>query len=127
LRVLLVDNDPDFCAVLRVLLPSAVEVVGEAHDGFRAVELARETTPDAILMDFHMPLMDGVATTLSIRTFLPDVRVVVLSGTDESHPYADLLRLERLRKAELDEHVLARLFGRDTSRGSGCRPGTVVP
>jgi CheY-like chemotaxis protein len=110
LRVLLVDNDCDFCALLRVLLPPAVEVVGEAYDGFRAVELARETAPDAILMDFHMPLMDGVATTLSIRTFLPDVRVVVLSGTDESHPYADLLRLERLRKSELDEQVLARLF-----------------
>jgi len=79
-RVLLVDNDPDFCALLRVLLPAAVEVVGEAHDGFRAIELARETAPDAILMDFHMPLMDGVATTLQIRSFLPDVRVIVLPG-----------------------------------------------
>jgi CheY-like chemotaxis protein len=109
-RVLLVDNDSDFCALLRVLLPRAVEVVGEAYDGFRAVEIARETAPDAILMDFHMPLMDGVATTLKIRSFLPDVRVIVLSGTDESHPYADLLRLERLRKSELDERVLAQLF-----------------
>lgn len=110
MRVLLVDNDPDFCALLRVILPAAVEVVGEAHDGFRAVELARATAPDAILMDFHMPLMDGVATALQIRSFLPNVRVIVLSGTDESHPYADLLRLERLRKSELDAQALARLF-----------------
>jgi CheY-like chemotaxis protein len=109
-RVLLVDNDCDFCALLRVLLPPAVDVVGEAYDGFRAVELARETTPDAILMDFHMPLMDGVATTLQIRSFLPDVRVIMLSGTDESHPYADLLRLEWLRKSELDQEALGRVF-----------------
>lgn len=57
-----------------------IEVVGTAADGREACELAERTTPDVILMDLSMPLMDGIEATRSIVASTPAVHVIVLTS-----------------------------------------------
>ncbi|SFF56920.1 two component transcriptional regulator, LuxR family [Actinacidiphila alni] len=83
IRVLLVDDQMLVRAGFRALLDaqSDIEVVGEAADGEEALRLVREVTPDAVLMDIRMPLLDGLAATRRITDdpALAEVRVVVLT------------------------------------------------
>ena len=82
IKVLLVD---DHAVVRRGLrgffeLLDDIEVVGEAEDGQRAVELVGELEPDVVLMDLLMPVMDGIAATAEIKARYPDVEVVALTS-----------------------------------------------
>jgi NarL family two-component system response regulator LiaR len=63
---------------------SDMEVVGEAADGIQAVELARKTRPDVILLDMVMPRQDGLTTIPKLRTITPEARILVLSSFAES-------------------------------------------
>jgi DNA-binding NarL/FixJ family response regulator len=93
-RVLLVDDHRLVRAGLRSLLSSAadIEVVGEAEDGARALELAAATSPDVVLMDLSMPVLDGVAATRQLVADRPDVRVVVLTSFSDRDRVRDALR-----------------------------------
>jgi DNA-binding NarL/FixJ family response regulator len=53
------------------------EIVGEASDGREAVELARELKPDLAVLDFAMPMVDGIKAGREIRAVLPDARILV--------------------------------------------------
>jgi len=61
-----------------------MEVVGEAGDGIQAVELARKTRPDVILLDMVMPRQDGLTTIPKLRAITPEARILVLSSFAES-------------------------------------------
>ena len=88
IRVLLVDDQGLVRAGFRALLDDAgdIEVVGEAGDGAAAVDLARSTRPDVVLMDIRMPVLDGLAATRAIAADpeLSGVRVLVLTTYDEN-------------------------------------------
>ena len=90
IRVLLADDQALIRAGFRVLLDSApdIEVIGEAPDGARAVELARSEHADVVLMDIRMPGVDGLEATRRIGADagLALVRVIILT-TFESDEY----------------------------------------
>ena len=80
-RVLIVDDVPQVRRELCTLLPllDDIDIVGEAENGQRAIELAVTLRPDVILMDVEMPIVDGLAATRSIKQQCPQCRVIVLS------------------------------------------------
>lgn len=66
IRIALVDDQPLFSAGLKMILRSqtAMALVGEAAHGEAAIELVEATSPDVLLMDIRMPVMDGITASL---------------------------------------------------------------
>jgi DNA-binding NarL/FixJ family response regulator len=93
IRVLLVDDHRLVRAGLAGLVGAAadLEVVGEAADGRQAVEAARASAPDVVLMDVSMPVLDGVGATREILAERPDLRVVALTSFADSAKVEDML------------------------------------
>jgi DNA-binding NarL/FixJ family response regulator len=85
LRVLIVDDHALFRrGLLMVLRQEAdMEVVGEAEDGYDAVQKAQELMPDVVLMDVRMPKRSGIEATREIRELLPHVKILMLTISDE--------------------------------------------
>jgi len=84
MRILIADDHSLFRESLKSLLTSrGFEIVGEAREGREAVDLARCLEPDLVLMDLSMPGLDGLSATRLISAEMPQVKVVVLTGSDE--------------------------------------------
>lgn len=84
IRVLLAEDHKIVRQGTRMYLESMdVEIVGEATTGVEAVKLARELSPDVVVMDIHMPELTGVEATRRIRHENEDVRVLVLTAYDD--------------------------------------------
>jgi DNA-binding NarL/FixJ family response regulator len=69
-----------------------IEVVGEAADGAAALERSAALQPDVVLMDLHMPVLDGVAATRRLRVEQPGVRVLALTTFDDDEDVFAALR-----------------------------------
>jgi DNA-binding NarL/FixJ family response regulator len=82
IRVLVCDDVEAFRALMRYTLPEdpAIEVVGEAADGFAAIECAAALQPDVVLLDLTMPRLDGIDAIPAVLERAPNTRVVALSG-----------------------------------------------
>jgi DNA-binding NarL/FixJ family response regulator len=86
IKVILADDQLLFVESLKSVIESrtaAIEVVGVAYDGKRAVELVRELHPDIALLDVRMPIMDGVEATTIIRRDFPATQVMILTTYDD--------------------------------------------
>src|SRR5262245_45801158 len=84
IRVLLADDDQPFLDALRPLIERQPElaVVGQARDGLAAIELAEDLSPDAVVIDLHMPQLDGVTAVARLRRDHPSMCVIALTGDD---------------------------------------------
>jgi DNA-binding NarL/FixJ family response regulator len=93
IRVMVADDHAIVREGLERLIGTAddLELVGMAADGAEAVELARQQSPDIVLMDLSMAGMDGIEATRRIVAELDDVRVVVLTSFGEEQRIADAL------------------------------------
>ena len=82
LKVLLVDDIVEMREVLKAYLSMSggFAVVGEAFDGHSAVDEARRTQPDAVVLDLGLPDMTGAEVIRDLRAAAPGCRLVVLSG-----------------------------------------------
>jgi DNA-binding NarL/FixJ family response regulator len=93
IRVLVVDDHQLVRAGLITLLEAAVDiqVAGEAADGRQALAAAKAASPDVVLMDLSMPVLDGVAATRLLLAELPQVRVVALTSFSDRQRVTDVL------------------------------------
>jgi DNA-binding NarL/FixJ family response regulator len=83
-RVLLADDHPLFRDGIASLLASKdYQVIGQAGNGAEAVKMAKALRPDLILMDIRMPGLNGLAATRLIKASQPDMRIVILTVSDE--------------------------------------------
>ncbi len=86
IRVLLVDDQVLFVENLKIVIDTQaedLEVVGVAFSGTEAVEMARELSPDVVLLDVRMPGMTGVEATGRIKEALPKAKVLMLTTFDD--------------------------------------------
>src|SRR5215210_7984044 len=123
-RVLLAADDAPFRDSLRQLIESQphLGVVGAASDGLAAIELADELSPDAVVIDLHMPLLDGVTAIARLRRDHPSMCVIALTGDDApalhravSEAGADAV----LMKAEFVDVLMERLTAAKAAVHSG--------
>ncbi|RPJ36294.1 MAG: DNA-binding response regulator, partial [Chloroflexi bacterium] len=86
MRILLVDDHALFRKGMAALLKNRkkIQVVGEAGDGLEALEVARETLPDVILMDIQMPRCDGLEAIRLIKREMPHVKIIMLTVSDDN-------------------------------------------
>lgn len=86
LRVLLCDDMQQIRMLLRteMSLEADLEVVGEATNGAEAIEAARASQPDVVVLDLTMPVMDGLEALPRIRAVAPEARVIMLSAHGSS-------------------------------------------
>jgi len=90
-RVLLVDDHPVVRQGLRAMLNVPdIEVVGEATCAGEALALVATLKPDVVLMDVHMPDMDGIAATSALKSEAPTAAVIIITGVESK---------EQLRRA----------------------------
>ncbi len=92
-KIMIVEDDPMMQLGLEQTLGDhpQFQVVGQASDGYTAVEMARQLQPDVIVMDIGLPRQDGIAATQQIKAVLPNVRIVMLtSHTTETEVIAAL-------------------------------------
>lgn len=94
IKVMIVDDHALFRRGLRMVLETEkdIEVVAESGDGVNAVEKAKETQPDVILMDVRMPKRSGLEATAAIRQILPESKIVMLTVSDEEADLYEALK-----------------------------------
>lgn len=112
-RVLIADDHPAFRRGVRLMIEGVddIEIVGEAENGLRAVELAAHTSPDVVLIDLRMPGLDGIEATRRIaRCESPPAVIVLTMFEDDDSVFAAMRAGARgylLKGAEEDEIVRA--------------------
>jgi len=81
-RVLLADDDEGFLEALHALVDGQphLSVAGTAADGLGAIELVDSLEPDAVVIDLHMPLLDGVSAVARLRRDYPNLCLIALTG-----------------------------------------------
>jgi NarL family two-component system response regulator LiaR len=90
IKVMIVDDHPIVRDGLKnmLLVFDDLELIGEAENGSAALALCHEITPDVILMDILMPVMDGIQATRAILEHYPQVKIIILT----SYPEDDLVQ-----------------------------------
>ncbi len=118
-RVVIVDDNADLRFLTRVTIesPSCV-IVGEASNGAEALEVVEAARPDVVVMDMHMPIMNGIEATRILTYRFPDIEVIIVSGSDDPMTLKEIIAAgatTSVDKENLDE--LAGHLGGATEAG----------
>ena len=97
-RVVLADDNTDIRRVLSTLLAQeGIDVVGQADDGEKAIEMVGKLRPDVVVMDLMMPILDGADAAREIMARWPSMIIIGLTAADSS---------ARKRLLEAGSHVV---------------------
>ena len=129
IRVLVADDDPSFRSSVCDLIERqpGLDVVATAADGLQAIELADDLDPDAVVIDVHMPLLDGVSAAARLRHDHPNLCLIALTGDQEPALHNAVLEAgadEVLLKNELLDALVDRL--KTLRSGGESSPGKQV-
>ena len=92
-RILIVDDAAFMRMMIKdILEKNGFEVVGEASNGIKAVELYKKERPDVVTMDITMPDMDGIEAVKEIKAFDPAARVIMCSAMGQQTMVMDAIR-----------------------------------
>jgi DNA-binding NarL/FixJ family response regulator len=113
-RVLLADDDRAFLDSLRPLIEHQPEltVLADAENGLDAIELADELAPDAVVIDLHMPLLDGVTAVARLRKDHPHLCLIAITGDSDERLHEAVTEAGAdavLQKGELVDTLVERL------------------
>ena len=88
---LMIVDDASFMRVTikEILKDQPYEIVGEASDGYEAVSLAKECSPDIITLDITMPNMNGIDALKAIRAHNKDVKIIMVSAMGQENMIKD--------------------------------------
>ena len=115
IRLLLIDDFPLMREGFAIALESdpGMTIVGQADDGEDGLRLARELQPDVIVLDLHMPGMDGLAVLERLSTEAPGAKALVVTATEKVQPLLDAIAAgatgyltKRCRREELRQAVI---------------------
>lgn len=125
-RILIADDHQVVRSGLRTVLDAqpGFEVVGEAANGQEVVEAALASKPDVVILDYAMPVRNGVEATREIRARLPRTEVLIFTMHDSHEVIEDILAAGArgyLLKADANDHLVAavRALGRHEAYISG--------
>ncbi|MDU0203640.1 MULTISPECIES: response regulator transcription factor [Paenibacillus] len=125
LKLLLVDDQDLIRESLHIVLgmDPDIEVVGLAENGHIAIQQCEEHQPDVVLMDIHMPVMDGVEATRKIKETWPQIRVIILTTFQEISYVVDALG------AGAEGYLLKAIHPKDLAAGIKWvhQGGTLIP
>ena len=79
-KVLVIDDDPGFRRMIRMILARMHHDVVEAKDGNEGVARFTADRPDLVISDIVMPDKEGIETILEIRAMAPDAKIIAMSG-----------------------------------------------
>jgi DNA-binding NarL/FixJ family response regulator len=124
IRVLLADDDETFLGSLRTLIEQQPElvIVGEAYDGLQVLLQVDDLAPDAVVIDLHMPQLDGVSAVARLRRDHSNLCLIAITGDDapKLHKAVEEAGADAvLIKGELVEGLLERLRALKTRADAG--------
>ncbi|MDP4145962.1 MAG: response regulator [Bacillota bacterium] len=92
-KVLIVDDAAFMRMMIKdILEKNGFEVIGEASNGLKAVEMYKKDRPDVVTMDITMPDMDGIEAVKAIRAFDPSAKVIMCSAMGQQTMVMDAIR-----------------------------------
>lgn len=85
IRVVIIDDDPDFIELFHILLEETCDlsIVGEADNGTSGIELVKTLSPDAVITDMNMPDMTGLDVIRVVVECYPSTKLILVSGYAE--------------------------------------------
>ena len=92
-RVLIVDDATFMRMMVKdILEKNGYEVIGEANNGIKAVEIYKAENPDIVTMDITMPEMDGIEAVKQIKAFDPSAKIVMCSAMGQQSMVMDAIK-----------------------------------
>lgn len=92
-KVLIVDDAAFMRMMVKdILTKNGFEVVGEASNGFKAIELYKQERPDVVTMDITMPEMDGIEAVKAIKSFDPSAKIIMCSAMGQQSMVMDAIK-----------------------------------
>lgn len=92
-KVLIVDDAAFMRMMIKnILIKNGFEVIGEASNGIKAIELYKEQKPDVVTMDITMPEMDGIEAVKGIKSYDPAAKIIMCSAMGQQSMVMDAIK-----------------------------------